>query len=737
MEYFGLSGLGIAFAGAAASIVCFLVFHLLTGKPKTKKQLKAERQSGFSDPLSNNMAMAGHISVFVSTAALTLCCVLLVYCFMTENTSLEYVVQNQSRTVGGDAWLYRLAGLWGGREGSLLFWTWLISVFNTIVAVRNLKNPDRLNTMALFVAQLVLIVFVSATLFSESNLPFKMMDPEHFDASGNLIGMAKLWGMNFVLEHWAMAIHPPTLFIGYAGFTIPFAYAISALIVNDPSKEWVERSTRYALFSWLFLGLGIGLGAIWAYVVLGWGGYWGWDPVENASLLSWLVGLALIHSFTMYRTRNAFRRWAVMCSCLTLAFVVMGTFITRSGVVDSVHAFGEDPVSHALFLILIIVPALAGIIGLLIRWKSFGPSEEEGDLVESLNSRDTAYYLNNVLMVGFAILLCYLTISSSLPTWLPFGGETLPPTLYNTIARPFGILYCLLMAVCPLLSWKKTAGKKFIKQAWLPGVCALALFALLAIYWAFTLIPSYQATILAGGTAAETLREYGAAWYYNGLALVGFLAASLLFFNALFLIIRNLRAYGNAHNFSNPLATFFAMLKNRASLFGGFLSHLAMGVILVGLIGSSMYVTEKVSYLAYDTENNTVSGDIVISDYRLEFTDFVIRDTDNGAYTLYELYFDVYKNGTFVSSLQPSVQMIPTTQDQKVNAAVISFFDEDLFLVFRGATMQDQLILNVRINPLVSFVWIGFALMMLGTIVSVVGCRHKQKNTAEKKIRAS
>ena len=160
-----------------------------------------------------------------------------------------------------------------------------------------------------------------------------------------------------------MAIHPPTLFIGYAGLTIPFAYAISALIVNDDSTEWVNRSTPYLMFSWLLLGVGIGLGAVWAYVVLGWGGYWGWDPVENASLLPWLVGVALIHSFTVYRQRGAFKRWSVFCACLTFCFVVLGTFITRSGLVQSVHAFEGDPVSLVMFGALIICSLLAGIVG--------------------------------------------------------------------------------------------------------------------------------------------------------------------------------------------------------------------------------------------------------------------------------------------------------------------------------------------------------------------------------------
>ena len=745
MAYLGLIGhigLCIAFVGVAVSVISFLLSHLLTRKPKTKKQLKIEARSGVSNLIPIYITRVGYIAVFASAATLTLCCALLVYCFMTGDASLEYVVNNQSRAVGGDAWLYRLAGLWGGREGSLLFWAWLISMFNLVIAIRNRKKLDKLDTMALFVSQLVLAAFVGAVLFSDANFPFKLTNPLYLDAHGNLTNMASmLLGMNPLLEHWAMAIHPPALFVGYAGLTIPFAYAASALIINDPSKKWVERCTRPALISWLFLGLGIGLGAVWAYVVLGWGGYWGWDPVENASLLSWLVGLALIHCLTMYRSRNAFRRWSVMCACITLAFVIFGTFIIRSGIVSSVHAFAGDPVSYFLFLSLIIAPILTGIIGLLFRWKSFGPSEEEQDLVESLTSRDTAYYLNNVIMIVLAILLCYLTISSALPEWLPFGGESTKSGLYNTLARPMGIFYCLILAVCPLLSWKKTTGKNFWKRARLPGACALVVFALLAVYWYIVLIPNYQATILAGGETAEILREYGAAWYYNGLALFGFLVASLLFFNALFLIGRNLRAYKKAHG-TSLLTTFTGMLKNRASMFGGFIAHLAMSFILVGLIGSSMYVVEKASYLVYDPDTDTVSGDFRIQDYRLKYTGNTVKTLENGKDVLYETYFDIYKDDVYIGSVSPSMHITNMFQSIKTNAGIFRLPGEDVFVVFHDTALttyqswdvlseKRYFSLDVRINPLISFVWIGFALMMIGIAVSIVGKRNKPESKSE------
>ena len=360
MPTIGLIGVLVAFAGVAVSIVCLVAGALLSRK----------KSGGAGETLT----WGGHVAVLVTLAALTVCCGVLVYCFMTGDTSIEYVLRYRSDSSSDIAWLYKLSGLWAGREGSLLFWGWLIAIFNSVVAVRNMRQGRKLDSMALLVSQLVLAAFVGVILFSEINMPFAATPAKYFDGSGNLTAAASVLGMNTLLEHWAMAIHPPTLFVGYAGLTIPFAYAIAAIIVNDSSKEWVVRSQRYTLFSWFFLGVGIGLGAIWAYVVLGWGGYWGWDPVENASLLSWIVGVALIHSFTVYRQRGAFKRWSVMCACLTFAFVIVGTFISRSGLVQSVHAFEGDPVSLALFGALIGASILAGIVGLIVRWKSFGPA---------------------------------------------------------------------------------------------------------------------------------------------------------------------------------------------------------------------------------------------------------------------------------------------------------------------------------------------------------------------------
>ena len=715
MAFIGLMGLLVGFAGIIVSVVC-----LIAGVA-----LRSRNPQGAGETL----VWGGHVAVIVTFLALTFCCGLLVYCFLTGDTSIEYVVGAQSKQTGILGTLYRISGLWEGREGSLLFWAWLISLFASVMSLRNMKRTEKLDSVALVVIQLVLAGFVGILLFSEDNCPFVAMAESYFDADGNLTGAAALWGMNTLLEHWAMAIHPPALFIGYSGLTVPFAYAVATLVIGDSSDAWVRRSQRYTMVAWWMLGIGIGLGSVWAYVVLGWGGYWGWDAVENASLLPWLVGVALIHSLTIYRQRGAFKRWSIMCACITFAFVITGTFISRSGLIESVHAFEGDPVSLALFGSLIVLSLLAGIVGLALRWKRFAPKSAADEAVDSLASREAAYYFNNVLMLVFAILVCYLTVASALPSWMPFGGTSVSTGTFNAVARPLGVFYLAVLAVCPLLGWTVTQRSAFLAKAKVPAICALVLFVVLVVYSFMYLFPSYDAIIDAGGSAGMGLAAEGPGWYYKGLTIVGFLVASILFFNTLFLIGRTCSAYAKAHG-TNPVASFFKMIGGNASRIGGYTAHLGMAVILIGLICSSMYVTEKTGYITYDEESDTAE-EFTIQDFTLKYTGNEIFEGDSGNDIYYVVEFDVYRNGEYIGHVAPSMQLVESTQQTKSNAAVISFAEEDLFVVYKGVNNAGDYSLDVRVNPQISLVWVGFGMLMFGSAIAALGRRTRKQKADE------
>ena len=703
MSIIGTLCLIIAFAECAISLACLGVAHVLFHANRIER--------------SDLLARGGRLSAALAAGALTACCLVLAWCFLTGDTTLGYVVMNRSDAAGGLAWLFKLSGLWAGREGSLLLWAWLISVFNVCLVLGTRKDAQPLDNGALSVSGLVLLAFLGVLLLSPENMPFAPLDPRYIDAEGNLMGAASLWGMNSLLEHWAMAAHPPALFVGYAGLTFPFAYAVAALIVGDDSERWVRRAAPYLMFSWLLLSIGIGLGAVWAYVVLGWGGYWGWDPVENASLLPWLVGVALIHSFTVYRQRGAFKRWSIMCACLVFAFVILGTLIARSGVVESVHAFSGDSMSLVLFLALIVASLLAGAVGLVVRRRSFGAQSSSDEDIDSLVSKNAAYYVNNLIMVTFAVLLAYMTVSSALPEFLPFGGKVLPAGTYNAIARPLGIAYCALIAVCPLLGWRKTDPAAFRRRAILPGACAGVLFVVLMAYFLLRLLPSYDASVAAGGSAAADLLEQGPRWYYNGLAVAGFAVASLLIFNAAFMVARAMHQAGSSR-------------RRRLPAVAGGAAHAAVGVILIGLIGSSMYVTEESGYLARDEGADTVASSLVVRDFELIYAGSSVERSENPDEITHALSFDVYKDGGYAGMVQPAVQVTESTQQQKLVADVVGFPLEDLFVVYRGVSAEGAYSLDVRVNPLVGLVWLGFALLSAATALSLFAERASRSARA-------
>lgn len=712
MGIYGVAGLLVAFAGVFVSLVCLIVGMVM--------------QSKTSSDNADTLVWGGHIAPVLTFAGLTFCCLLLVYCFLSGDNTIQYVVEGRSHADGALGTFYRVSGLWEGKEGSLLFWAWLISLFTMIIALRNSKRLSRLDSVAIVIAQLVLFSFIALLMFSESNSPFTATPTQYLNSDGSLNAAGQVLGMNPLLEHWAMAVHPPALFIGYAGMTVPFAYAMAAIITNDPSDAWVVRSQRYLMVSWVFLGIGIGLGALWAYVVLGWGGYWGWDAVENASLLPWLVGLALIHSLTVYRTRGAFKRWSVMCACLAFTFVIVGTFITRSGIVQSVHAFAADQVSLVLFGALIVISLAMGVIGVIWRRKSFAPANPQDEEIENLVSRDAAYYFNNVILIVITVLILYLTLASALPSWMPFGGQSISTGTYDAVARPLGVLYCLILAVCPLLGWRKTDKKEFWQKAKIPAICAIVLFVVLMVLFVTQLMPNYMATMDQGGRNANGLASEGPVAYYFGLAIVGLAVASLIFFNTLFMIARNSSKWGKTHG-TSAFVAFFKMLPKRANTYGGYVAHIGISVILVGLIGSAMFDYDQSQCLAYDQDNDTAE-DMQVENYTLRYTGNSIEQNDSTHQVLYSVYFDVYDNDSYMGSVSPSIQLNAMTQQTKSNAAIIELPTKDVFVVYRGMSNTLALSMDVRINPMIRFVWTGFFILIAGSVIASVGRRPGSKD---------
>ncbi len=692
MVTLGSVSLGIALLASVVAIGA-----LITGRMMGQKE-------------GEGVTNIGYIATFVAMAALTVSILIMITAFFRQDFTFDYVALNHSTDVSSLAWLYKLSGLWAGREGSFLFWAWLLSLFASWVAWRRLEFTDELSNMGLMVTNVVLTLFVGGMMFSEPNNPFKVTPAEFLNPqTGELIGQAASYGMNPLLQHWAMILHPPTLFIGYAGLTIPFAFAVAALIVNDGSKKWVEIVDRITIFSWLFLGIGIGLGAIWAYVVLGWGGYWAWDPVENASLLPWLTGVGLIHSFTVYRRRDAFKSWSVVLASFTFALVILGTFITRSGAFQSVHAFESDPVSFYLFLGMILTAAVIGVVGPLLRRETLKSAYE----FESLTSKEAAYYFNNVIMLVAGLLVAYLTITSGLPKWLPLGGQSIPATTFDTVARPVGILYLLILAVCPLLAWRQTDLATLWKRLMWPLVGGVVIFGLLMLDYFKTLKPIYDIMVklaATGNEAGAKMASAGPAVYYNGMAIAGLFVASLLIATQTSIFIEGARKRSAAKG-ENFFASLWSILTKARTASGGYLSHIGMGIILIGLVGSAMFVLDQ-TYQVKDTKGESFTVD----QYTFTYQGPKNQTLANGN-NIQSAVLAVSRGGKQIGTIEPGMTEFVNQQQTRLDAKVLSEPLRDIFVVFQGV-QDNQLVINVKINPLIWFSWGGFILLLIGTTLA-------------------
>lgn len=668
--------------------------------------------------MGDGMSKLGYYATFTSAIALTLATLLMIVAFFTKDFSFLYVVENHSPDTSSLAWLYTLSGLWAGREGSFLFWTWLLSLFAAWVAYRRFSVRDQLSNMGLMVTNIVQMLFSAGMLFSTPNNPFKTAIigadgsvSRMVNGATQVVGDTSTMGMNPLLQHWAMVIHPPTLFIGYAGLTIPFAFAVAAIIENDGSRAWVDIVDRITVFAWLFLGAGIGLGAVWAYVVLGWGGYWGWDPVENASLLPWLTGVALLHSFTMYRRRDGFKKWSISLAAVSFALVILGTFITRSGIVQSVHAFEADPVSLYLFLAMIIAAFAVAIIGPTLRGATFSGNDE----FESLTGREAAYYFNNVIMLVAGLLVAYLTVTSGFKGflgWLPLAGKSIPPTTYDALARPVGVLYAFIIAVCPILSWRSTDGATFWNRVKWPLVGALAIFALLIVELSQSLLPIYTKMVAMKDTSAAGLKmaNAGPAGYYIAIAVLGFFAASLVIAVTVSLFITGAKKRAEARE-EGFFTAFWNILTKARSQSGGYLSHIGIGIILIGLVGSAMFVYDN----TFTIENKTGST-LQVDQYTFTLTGGDSQTLPNNR-QVDTVNLDVTRGGKTIGTISPGQTTFTNTQQTRTDAKVLSEPLRDIFVTMQGAD-QNGVTINVKINPLIWFSWIGFLVLMLGTALA-------------------
>ncbi len=603
---------------------------------------------------------SAHRAVYAMCALVTLASVALLYAFFARDFQVEYVAHYSNRSL---SWFYTATAFWAGQDGSLLLWTWLLTIFAVVVIVRNKnRNPDLLPyTMA--VISFTVLFFLYLTIFKTNPFarsPFIPPDGQ---------------GLNPLLQNPGMIFHPPSLYVGFVAFTIPFAFALSALLNERLDEQWVKSIRRWTLFAWLFLTIGNILGMQWAYVELGWGGYWAWDPVENASLLPWLTGTAFLHSIIVQERKGMFKTWNLTLIILTFALTIFGTFVTRSGIISSVHAFGVSTLGP-LFLGFLAIVLLGSFYLLFSKAKQLRSHRTLG----SWTSKESSFLLNNLLLVAMTLGVFWGTILPTVSEAFQGAKMTVGAAFFNRMATPIGLALFLLTGLCALLSWGKTSNNRLLKNFMLPGLITLAAFIIMTMLGIRQLTPLVS-LLIATFALTTTLAEF-----IHG-ALVRSRTDKIRLVPALLsLAQRNKRRYG------------------------GYIVHLGVLMLFLGIIGSSAFSVEKTATLQK-------GQDISLGAYRLVFRG-MIGSHAKGMH-IQAANFDLFKNNRQIGTIKSEKHIHPNFQPA-TEVGIRSTLAEDLYLVLADYNGKaEAATVSVMINPLILWMWIGGIVMVLGALLAM------------------
>ena len=598
-------------------------------------------------------------SVLTVTFFLILASYALVESFLTHDFGLRYVYDNSSLSM---PWYYTISAFYGGQEGSLLYWGLMLAVFSAIFIFTSRRAPAALVPYVI-VTLMAIETFLLIVLTSVSN-PFVRF-PGVAPADGT--------GLNPLLMDPGMLIHPPTLLMGYMSFALPFAFAVAALITGKLDSAWLRSIRRWTLASWSIQTAGLLLGAWWAYHVLGWGGYWGWDPVENAALLPWLTATAFLHSTMVQERRGMLKVWNLFLVIASFALSIFGTFEVRSGIISSVHSFAYSNIGSyfLVFLILIIIVSTALFLYRLPRLK---PEQE----FDSVVSREGVFLLNNLLLIGITFATLWGTIFPLISVALRKQAMTVGPPFYENVNGPLFALLILAMGVGPLLAWRRTALRSLWRNLCVPAVLA----ALCAIILPLVGVTDVVANI--------------------GFSVCAFTAGAILYE-----LWRGMRVR-HAHGEPYPIALY--MLFNRyRQRYGGYIVHLGLALLAVGVIGSHFFQIQKDVVLKSGQEVSFAGNRLVY------FGNLDDKQSDKEIITS---QLQIWRNGHLQQYIYPGRTFYHSFQDQPASQiSITSIGLSDFYVVLENFSGPGEATIHIYVNPLTSLVWYGGLLMLIGGVI--------------------
>jgi len=601
----------------------------------------------------------------------------LLYELITSNFNVSFVYEVTSLSMPT---YLKVTAWWGGQSGSLLFWAWLLSAFTSAVTLRKWDRDREFLPWVVVVSSITLAFFLSMNIFFEN--PFARfwqtiegIDAYTFKPAGAVpFAPQDGNGLNPLLRHPGMVIHPPTLYLGFVAYVIPFAFAIAALVTGRTDDRWTRLTRRWSLWAWLFLSLGLVLGGRWAYDVLGWGGYWAWDPVEIAAFMPWLTGTAFLHSVMIQEHKGMLKHWNMILIMLTYSLVIFGTFLTRSGVLSSVHSFAQSAIGP-MFFAFIGVTFITSVALLIWRWPEL-KSETE---MKSMLSREAFFLLNNLLFLS-VLVVCFWGVIFPLISELFTGQKvTVGPPFYERANTPIFGAMMALMGIAPLSAWGKSTLLTLGRAVWKPTIPAL-----------FVPILAY----FAG--------------YTHWVALIGFFLVAFVILVTLYDTIRSAQARQRAQkeNFFTALGRLAGRNRRR---YGGYLIHVSMMLMAIGILGIELFQTE--------TQGTLSQGEsLQLAGYTVEYKD-VATWPDQGAGVQYtRSAVDVYKNGEYLGELNPRIDYYFDSQQTMTIPGQRSTLQDDLYILLVDWQPVSSVGATFKIyhNPLVNWLWVGSLLFIAG-----------------------
>ncbi len=593
---------------------------------------------------------------------------------LTDNFTVRYVASYSSRQM---PLLFKFSSFWGGQEGSLLFWALSLSLVSFLAIIFSSRHSSRLVAyLAGFL--LGLMAFFSFLVVVTGN-PFELMERQVFDGQG----------LNPLLQNWYMVIHPPTLFLGFAGVAVPFAFALAALADGFRDRTWLRSAGIWAIIGWIFLTIGITLGGRWAYEELGWGGYWAWDPVENASLLPWLVLTAFIHSIILYQGKGSLKVWSFLLLITTFELTIFGTFITRSGVLSSVHAFGNSSIGPFLMWFMILTSLLA-LGWMAVRREHFRSASR----LESFFSRDAAFILNNWILTALSLAIFCGTVMPAVSEIFSGRKVSVETSFYNNVSWPLGLILLLLVGACTLLSWKKTKAGEIRTHL----VLSLAAGVLAG------------AVLLLAGIRQVMALGFGSAAAFVLAAIAGKLIKVIL--------------SGSREDNTGIITAAWQTVSRSNRLICSILVHIGVLMVMVGIVVSSLYTREE-TFLVREGEV------FQMEDYTLTFNG--VREDRDEVKDILIAEVEVIRGGKIRGVLTPQKHFHRNHEQPMTEIALEQSIFQDLYLILYGWDGEGNFSFRVIINPLIRFIWWGVSLMCLAgcwRLIYMFTDRHRKEVSA-------